>query len=205
MNDRFFNLKREKQDRFINAALKIFSEHGYQKASTDDIVREAGISKGLLFHYFENKLGLYEFVYNYSTKLLVMEYSGNVPVFQVDFFELQKQMELAKKNIMVSYPYMNVFVEKAFREESFEVLSVVADSMDRYSENLAQVYAKADVSGFKDGIDPSAILKMCLFMADGVLNEHFRNGRIDPEAYYTEVVSYLDVLKNNLYKDERNK
>ena len=46
------NLKKEKQDRMINAALKVFAMNGYQKASTDDIVKEAGISKGLLFHYF---------------------------------------------------------------------------------------------------------------------------------------------------------
>ena len=201
MNDKFFNLKREKQDRFINAALKIFSEHGYQKASTDDMVKEAGISKGLLFHYFGSKLGLYEFVYNYSTKLFMMEYGGIVSSDKLDFFEVQKQMELAKRNIMISYPYMNIFLEKAFREESFEVLSVVAASMDQYSDELARIYSMADISQFKEGVDPSAILKMCLFVSDGVLNEQFRNGRIDPDAYYTEVVAYLDVLKRNLYKE----
>jgi len=200
MNDKFFNLKREKQDRFINAALKIFSEHGYQKASTDDIVKEAGISKGLLFHYFGSKLGLYEFVYNYSTKLLMMEYSSILSAGKADFFDVQRQMELAKRNIMISYPYMNVFVGKAFREDNFDVLSVVAESMDKYSDELAQIYAKADISGFKEGVDPSAILKMCIFVADGVLNEHFQNGRIDAEAYYEEVAMYLDVLKSNLYK-----
>ncbi len=201
MNDKFFNLKREKQDRFINAALKIFSENGYQKASTDDMVREAGISKGLLFHYFGSKLGLYEFVYNYSTKLFMMEYGGIVSSDKVDFFEVQKQMELAKRNVMVSYPYMNIFLERAFREESFDVLSVVAASMDQYSDELARIYSMADISQFKEGVDPSAILKMCLFVSDGVLNEQFRNGRIDPDAYYTEVVAYLDVLKRNLYKE----
>lgn len=202
MNDKFFNLKREKQDRFINASLKIFSEHGYQKASTDDIVREAGISKGLLFHYFGSKLGLYEFVYNYSTKLLMMEYSSLIAPDKADFFDVQKQMELAKRNIMISYPYMSVFVGKAFREESFDVLSVVAGSMDQYSDELANIYARADISRFKESVDPSAILKMCIFVADGVLNEQFQNGRIDAEAYYREVVSYLDVLKQNLYKEK---
>ncbi|MBQ8198285.1 MAG: TetR/AcrR family transcriptional regulator [Lachnospiraceae bacterium] len=200
MNDKFFNLKREKQDRFINASLKVFSENGYQKASTDDIVREAGISKGLLFHYFGSKQGLYEFVYNYSTKVLMMEYSDNVPLFQTDFFELQKQIEVAKRNVMVSYPYMNVFVNQAFREESKDVLDVVADSMDRYSAGLAEIYAKADISKFKEGVDPSAILKMCIFVADGVLNEQFKKGKVDSEAYYAEVETYLELLKANLYK-----
>ena len=56
MNDKFFELKREKQDRMINAALLIFSKAPYKHASTDDIVKEARISKGLLFHYFGNIL-----------------------------------------------------------------------------------------------------------------------------------------------------
>ena len=40
MNEKFFDLKKEKQDRMINAALKVFAINGYQKASTDDIVKD---------------------------------------------------------------------------------------------------------------------------------------------------------------------
>lgn len=61
MNDKFFDVKKEKQDRIINASLKMFALNGYRHASTDDMVREAAISKGLLFHYFGSKLGLYVF------------------------------------------------------------------------------------------------------------------------------------------------
>ena len=52
MNSKFFDIKKEKQDRIINAALKIFAMQGYRHGSTDDIVKEAAISKGLLFHYY---------------------------------------------------------------------------------------------------------------------------------------------------------
>ena len=41
MNEKFFDLKKEKQDRMINAALKVFAENGYGHASTDEIVKEA--------------------------------------------------------------------------------------------------------------------------------------------------------------------
>ena len=61
MNEKFFDLNREKQDRMINAALRIFAENGYRHASTVIIVKEAGISKGLLFHYFTSKMGLFSF------------------------------------------------------------------------------------------------------------------------------------------------
>ena len=68
LNERFFDLKKEKQDRMINASLKVFSSAGYTHASTDEIVREAGVSKGLLFHYFTSKLGLFTFLYDYAVK-----------------------------------------------------------------------------------------------------------------------------------------
>ena len=85
MNEKFFDLKKEKQDRMINASLKIFALNGYRHASTDDIVAEAGISKGLLFHYFINKLGLYSFLYDYSTRFMMLELSGCPVKDQEDF------------------------------------------------------------------------------------------------------------------------
>ena len=45
----FFMQKKDSQDRMINAALKVFALQGYRHGSTDDIVREAAVSKGLLF------------------------------------------------------------------------------------------------------------------------------------------------------------
>lgn len=58
---KFLSLDKEKQDRIINAAMKEFAQKGYDKASTNEMVKEAGISKGLLFHYFQNKKQLYFF------------------------------------------------------------------------------------------------------------------------------------------------
>ncbi len=40
----------------MNAAISIFATQGYAHASTDEIVKRAGISKGLLFHYFISKI-----------------------------------------------------------------------------------------------------------------------------------------------------
>jgi AcrR family transcriptional regulator len=198
MNDRFFELKKEKQDRFINAALKNFSESGYRRASTDDIVRDAGVSKGLLFHYFESKQGLYEFVYHYSAKYMQMEYSRALPLFETEFFELQRLLEEAKCRVMRTYPYMNTFLNQAFREEDQEIVSLVSERMDRYSASLSGIYLKADVSHMKPGVDPSAVLKLCLFAADGILNDQLRKGNIDPDAYLEEITMYLTMLRQNL-------
>ena len=76
MNQKFFDIPKEKQDRIINAALQVFSQNGYRHAGTDEVVRRAGISKGLLFHYFESKLGLYIFLYDYAVRYMLLELAG---------------------------------------------------------------------------------------------------------------------------------
>lgn len=45
----------QKRDAILNAALKEFSSQGYDKASTNIIAKEAGISKALMFHYVSSK------------------------------------------------------------------------------------------------------------------------------------------------------
>ncbi|MFR7842234.1 MAG: TetR/AcrR family transcriptional regulator [Gallintestinimicrobium sp.] len=119
MNDKFFDLKQEKQDRMINASLKIFSRGGYRHASTDEIVKEAGISKGLLFHYFGSKLGLYGFLFDYSARFMLLELSREVKRSETDYFALTKQMEQARMQVMKLYPYMQRFLDVAVKEETY--------------------------------------------------------------------------------------
>ena len=40
---KFLKLKPEKQERILNAAIKEFSQKGYENASTNEIVKEANI------------------------------------------------------------------------------------------------------------------------------------------------------------------
>ena len=59
MNEKFYELPEEKQLYVLNAAMEVFAEYEYKKASTDLIAAKAGVSKGLLFYYFHNKKSLY--------------------------------------------------------------------------------------------------------------------------------------------------
>lgn len=49
----------ETRSRILEAAFKLFSNRGYNKASVDDICSEAGISKGAFYHHFESKQALF--------------------------------------------------------------------------------------------------------------------------------------------------
>ncbi|GAB6090584.1 TetR/AcrR family transcriptional regulator [Spirochaeta dissipatitropha] len=49
----------QSRNRILQASIREFAVHGYAKASTNSIMGEAGMAKGLLFHHFSSKQKLY--------------------------------------------------------------------------------------------------------------------------------------------------
>ena len=64
MSAKLLNLEPGRRDAILNAALKEFVLEGYDKASTNVIAKEAGISKALMFHYVSSKQELFFWVYD---------------------------------------------------------------------------------------------------------------------------------------------
>ena len=48
-------MKAVRPQQLIDAAFEVFVEKGYEAARIDDVTRRAGVSKGLLYRYFESK------------------------------------------------------------------------------------------------------------------------------------------------------
>jgi AcrR family transcriptional regulator len=49
----------ERRVAILDSALTVFAQHGYHATSIDDIAREAGISKALIYEHFTSKQDLY--------------------------------------------------------------------------------------------------------------------------------------------------
>ncbi len=62
----FEEIKRKKQSLIIETALLRFSEDGYKSTSMESIAKEANVSKGNLYNYFESKEALLESVLQYG-------------------------------------------------------------------------------------------------------------------------------------------
>ncbi|HLF67749.1 MAG TPA: TetR/AcrR family transcriptional regulator [Gaiellaceae bacterium] len=46
---------REKRKRILEAAIRVFADHGYHGSRVGDIAEDAGVAHGLLYHYFASK------------------------------------------------------------------------------------------------------------------------------------------------------
>src|SRR5579863_10711504 len=61
----------ERREQLLRVAKTLFAERGFQATTMDDIAREAGFTKPILYQYFDSKTDLYrEIVAQTARKLL---------------------------------------------------------------------------------------------------------------------------------------
>ena len=202
MNEKFFDLPREKQDRMINGALEVFAKNGFKHASTDDMVKAVGVSKGLWFHYFGSKAGLYIFVYDYSVKYLLLEMSTVVDESEKNFFELTKQLELAKNRVSRSYPYLLLFLEAAQDEEDEEVTAQILEAQKTLQEKVSALIKNTEINGVDDRARRDKIKKLTTLTISGIIKERTASGA-EQEAVYREIKAYIELIREMAERTEK--
>lgn len=90
----FQNLKEDKKNRIIDAALEEFSTRPFNEASITNIVKNADISRGSFYQYFGNKENIYKYLVNFlyakhreELVSLLIENSGQLYPSLLKFYE----------------------------------------------------------------------------------------------------------------------
>lgn len=191
----------------MNAAMKEFAQKGFRNASTDVIAKEAAISKGALFHYFNSKKHLFLFLYDYTLNILKNNILVKFNNDEKDVFERRRHATLLKIGLLKKYPEMYDFLAAAYLEESGEV----RNELELRNKELA-AYGKLklnegiDTSKFKEGIDAKKAIDIITWTVEGYTNremERVKNYSLY-EQNFNEVLKeldvYLEILKKSFYK-----
>ena len=195
MNEKFWDLKKEKQDRMINAAFKVFSQYGYYHASTDEIVKTAGISKGLLFHYFGSKIGVYAFLYDYATRFVTLELTGHVEKNENGYFELYEQILAAKVASMAQYPYIFLFLNKADEEDYLEAVDEISERREKYHRIMEALRERADVTKLTEKADYRKTWDVMDFTVQGLIDKNVKSESFRADIFMQEALEYIDMIR----------
>ena len=188
LNEKFWDLNKTKQNSMINGALKVFSRDGFRHASTDEIVAEAGISKGLLFHYFCSKSGIYEFLAEYSARFALVELdSGISKAGPLSFFELQRKITESECAVMRRYPCLYLFLERAESDSSFENFEDVLSGTSLYRERRSSVLEKSVLPETLPSEDAGRISRLLDLARKDAALRILKNGSFDPERFAAEI------------------
>lgn len=200
---KFHSLESKKQERIINAALKEFAKNGYDKASTNEIVKEAGISKGSLFNYFNNKKDLFLFLLDHVAKVIEQIYS-EVDWNEPDFFERMRQLGLVKFKIYKKFPYAFNFLKALAHEDAAEVKTAISKvKKTLVSTGLERGYQNIDWTKFREDFNREKVINIInwtmLSFAEENMNKLDSIDDVGMEVL-SESDEYFDILKRCFYK-----
>lgn len=196
MNEKFFQLPEEKQQRIISAGWRVFSQNSYKKSPMSEIADAAGISKSLLFHYFHNKKELYLFLWDRCAKITI-EYLTRYNCYgQKDLFDMMEQGMRAKVELMRRYPYLGNFAVKAFYEREPEIRAAIQESYDSYFELKAQTTLEnLNPEQFVPGLNIKLMYRDIYWASEGYLWEMLQKGGVDVDQMERDFIELLDFWK----------
>lgn len=205
MDEILKKLDPEKRDRIINSALDEFGRNSYEKASTNNIVKNAGISKGLLFHYFKNKRELYDHLEKFVLKKMIDTILEETDFGESDIFNRIKQIAIIKMEVLARYPGIEIFSKAIYNEKSLVDIKKMVEEM--IPDIYHQIYVKnIDMSRFKDGLDFDKAIKIIQWTVEKYGEEQMDLAKkTGMDLDYPKIVSgidpYMDVLRRAFCKE----
>jgi AcrR family transcriptional regulator len=175
--------KDRRRQQIIVAAKRIFTAKGFQKATMEDIAREAELSPGTIYLYFKNKEELYA-----SLTLRILQYI----LMRVEHIEEDLDPEARLKALMETmfdvYAFDPLVVINMFHLQSSEILKnlspEVREEIETMSRKALGEIAAIFSSGIADGVfinrHPTALADIFWAMFSGVVLWEESKRLIDP-------------------------
>lgn len=206
----FTNLNEEKQENIMRAAIKKFSSQGYEKSNIGDIAKDAGVAKGSMYQYFENKKGLFLYSLKWAMELLMKKYSKymTVPDKNINIFDYLYNSSRDAMIQMREEREAVIFIQDVFlgkyrnlMDESMEYMMKVSD------DYLYEIIRQGKENGFirKDMDDKLLslyITAVSLKFKEYIMSRARNSGEdiIDEpfEEYEKELKDMIELLKHGL-------
>lgn len=139
-------------DKILNAAIAEFGTKNYENASLNNICNDNNISKGLIYHNFENKDELYLCCVNECFKNIAA-YLSNAEYTADDFQENMKKLLELRYQFFSEYPYYsNIFFNTVLQPPKHLVKQIkqIRSEFDEF--NLKQYEIALKSVTLRDGI-----------------------------------------------------
>lgn len=152
----------DRREQIIDAALQVFAHKGFLHATNKDIAQEAGITPGLIYHYFESKDDLLKSILEERSPWRILrdlpprtlEQSPDVFLR----FIVQRAIQVIEEEKFV--PLIRLFLSEAVHNS--QISSLVAQMMQRVAHFIGEYLAKRMDAGELRRTDPELVAQTLL-------------------------------------------
>lgn len=136
--EQFKEIRTDRKKAILDAALHVFSEQGYHNASIIEVSKEAGISKGLMYNYFDSKEELLDILLGsfLDDEMLAVKKVLKKPITgftMIEFIKLNTQILKAKLKqwklyfSLVTQPEVIKILQDRFSEENIFITQKIIE------------------------------------------------------------------------------
>lgn len=202
----FNKLAEEKKKRILNVAIQEFTKQGFDKASTNNIAKNAQISKGALFNYFNTKKDLFLYLIEYAAQIIEDLYN-QIDLNETDLFKRIKNVGFQKLNTQQKFPFVFDFLTSLKQEDSAEVKDIITQNFEHiFKQGISKIYENIDYSKFREDIDIEKAIEILNWTMLGFSEksikqiETYENLKKVGDQYIKEWNIYAEILRKNFYK-----
>ncbi|WP_422444857.1 TetR/AcrR family transcriptional regulator [Thermoanaerobacterium sp. DL9XJH110] len=187
----------KRRHQILEAAVKVFSEKGFEGSTTKEIAKKARVSEGTIFRYFKTKKDILLNLINILTEKSLFQFIEDVEQGLDTRQALKNLLKLHYRLIIQNFELLKIiFYEiqfhKELREEFYK--NVVSRVLSILEKNIAEQKIRTDV-------DPQLAAQTLLGIFIGIImvrtmvEEH--EGRQDEDKIISNI---LDILFNGIKK-----
>ena len=184
----------EKKERVLTAAWEIFARFGYEKASMQDIAETAGVSKSVVFKYYESKENLYRTAFRVASDEIARadaEAAAAVAEREDVFSALRITVD-ARMRLFAESPYVYSFSYTAAYETDPLVQALVRRELTRAGAGGGE---ETVYRGIRSDIPPQKAKQMIFWISQGFLGEKLAQGMADPTVLQREYAQWIDLME----------
>lgn len=138
---RIEKIKKERYEQIIRAAEKLFARRGFGSTKISDIAKEAGVSHGLVYQYFESKELIFRRIVEEAFSQLdnVAKHFENTNLPAITIIEHTVEIAMAENRKFVDlkeYPYKFLIMIQAMSLESAHEILNVKETVENPLHNL---------------------------------------------------------------------
>ncbi|MCK5761349.1 MAG: TetR/AcrR family transcriptional regulator [Candidatus Izimaplasma sp.] len=195
-----------RRNRILEAALIEFAEKGYRKASTNTIVREAKVSKGLLFHYFISKKDLYVYIFKHAKDTVKNDTYNKINFADRDVLN---RLYTATQAKIESYTKHKLFVKILEKHELVKDEDILRETktiiFNNTEESFKKIFNDIDYYLFNEVISIDRSLQVIKWTIERItddwkINNNCKYTKETLETLKMDIYHYLDLFKGVLYR-----
>ncbi|MFP4478278.1 MAG: TetR family transcriptional regulator [Candidatus Izemoplasmatales bacterium] len=201
----FFNLKKEKKEKIIEAAINEFADKTYEMVNLSDIIKQAKIPRGSFYQYFEDKKDLYFYLLEIIQETKMTYLSDAMTNQNIPFTDLIEELYDRGVIFAIDHPkYVQLF-DKLLKNRNEIYDQIIKNSKDFAINFYSKLIDRDKEKGLiKENIHTKTLAKLVTDLTSNVtLNELETNNPKENYQMMKENIHHiLDILKRGIEDNE---